>query len=90
MHSAALHRGLLARLRLMGSFELWAWIGLAITVAVVVTSGIDSDNFVPIFTFGASSIAARLAVVLEYARCDDERDEPRWRRPSPRVRRPGA
>ena len=56
----------------MGSFELWAWIGLAITVAVVVTSGIDSDNFVPIFTFGASSIAVRLAVVLEYARCDDD------------------
>lgn len=66
--SAVLHRGLLARLRTIRLYEIAAWIGI---VALVVGSrhGIGSGGL-GLWCAGVAGAVVRLAIAIEYVRCD--------------------
>ncbi len=65
--TAELHRGPLARVRTLGILGVSSWIFLAFAVGGVMTDGPEPGRLAVITAIGA----VRMAIALEYVRCDE-------------------
>ncbi len=65
--SAELHRGPLARVRTLGILGVSSWVILVVTIGEVATDGPEPARLAVI----AAIVVVRMAIALEYVRCDE-------------------